>query len=153
MACCASRSWPGNGGSTSPATLRPTPHRFEIGGVQLYTWCALDTLIFPAVLGRPAQVSSPCHATGQLISATVEPDAIREVEPANAVVSIVAPDGSASIRAAFCDEVHFFASGDVAEDWLDHHPGATVLPVADAYELGRPIARAVVGDDLPPDRC
>jgi hypothetical protein len=25
-------------------TLLPTPHRFEVDGRQLYTWCALDTL-------------------------------------------------------------------------------------------------------------
>ena len=30
-------------------TLRPTPHRFELDGHQLYTWCALDTLIFESV--------------------------------------------------------------------------------------------------------
>ena len=36
----------------SGLTLRPTPHSFTIDGRQLYTWCALDTLIFPAVLGQ-----------------------------------------------------------------------------------------------------
>lgn len=45
-------------------TLNPTPHRFEVDGRQLYTWCALDTLIFPAVIDRPAHISSPCHTTG-----------------------------------------------------------------------------------------
>lgn len=32
--------------------LVPTPHRFELAGQTLYTWCALDTLIFPTIL-RP----------------------------------------------------------------------------------------------------
>lgn len=32
-------------------TLRPTPHRFEVDGRTLFTWCALDTLVFPALLG------------------------------------------------------------------------------------------------------
>ena len=36
-------------------TLRPTPHRFTVDGEELYTWCALDTLIFPALLDRPAR--------------------------------------------------------------------------------------------------
>jgi len=40
-------------------TLVPTPHRFELAGQTLYTWCALDTLIFPTILGLPAQVQSP----------------------------------------------------------------------------------------------
>lgn len=43
-------------------TLRPTPHRFTVDGHQLYTWCALDTLIFPATLGQSAQVESPATA-------------------------------------------------------------------------------------------
>jgi alkylmercury lyase len=35
-------------------TLRPTRHKFTIEGKQLYTWCAVDTLFMPAVIGRPA---------------------------------------------------------------------------------------------------
>lgn len=128
----------------SGLTLRPTPHLFELSGTQLYTWCALDTLVFPAVLGRPARVTSPCHATGQPIRLTVEPNRVTAVEPATAVVSIVTPGASASIRSAFCNQVHFFASTDAAQDWLDEHPGATVLAVADAYELGRPLTEALI---------
>jgi alkylmercury lyase len=48
----------------SGLTLRPTPHRFALDGRQLYTWCALDTLIFPVVLGQGATVESPCHGAG-----------------------------------------------------------------------------------------
>jgi len=55
-------------------TLRPTPYWFEVDGRHLYTWCALDTLIFPAILGRTARVVSPCHTTGTPIRRTVEPD-------------------------------------------------------------------------------
>ena len=54
-------------------TLRATPYRFNIDGKQLYTWCALDTLFFPAVIGRPARAESPCAATGIPIRLTVDP--------------------------------------------------------------------------------
>ncbi|WP_445261008.1 organomercurial lyase MerB [Pseudonocardia sp. D17] len=73
----------------SGLTQNPTPHHFEVDGRKLYTWCALDTLIFPAVLGRPARVTSPCHATGTPVRLTVEPDQVTSVEPTTAVVSIV----------------------------------------------------------------
>ncbi|WP_141566489.1 organomercurial lyase [Pseudonocardia sp. N23] len=33
-------------------TLRETPHRFTVDGQALYTWCALDTLIFPTETSR-----------------------------------------------------------------------------------------------------
>ncbi|MCQ4438245.1 organomercurial lyase, partial [Clostridioides difficile] len=33
-------------------TLRETPHTFEVDGRRLYTWCAFDTLFFPALIDR-----------------------------------------------------------------------------------------------------
>ncbi|MDV8128872.1 organomercurial lyase MerB [Rhodococcus qingshengii] len=134
----------------SGITLKPTPHRFETGGATLYTWCALDTLIFPAVLGRTAQVTSPCHTSGTPVRLTVEPDRVAHLDPATAVVSVVTPDAPDSIRTAFCNQVHFFASADAARGWLDTHPGATVLPVVDAYALGRPLTQQLLTGDTPP---
>ncbi len=113
-------------------TQRPTAHQFEIDDRTLYTWCALDTLVFPAVLDRPARVTSACHTTGAPIRLIVTPDAVTDLDPATAVVSVVTPDAPASIRAAFCNHVHFFADPAAAQPWLDAHPDATVLPVADA---------------------
>ena len=129
----------------SGLTQRPTPHRFEVDGHTLYTWCALDTLIFPAVLDRPAQVESPCHATGQPIRLQVEPERVISVDPATVVVSIVTPDDLSSVRSAFCNQVHFFASAEAAAGWLDQHPDGTVLPVVDAYQLGRPLTQTLQG--------
>ena len=104
-------------------TLIPTPHHFTVDGKQLYAWCALDTLIFPALIGRSVNIESPCHSTGEPIRLNVEPDHIVSVEPSTAVVSIVTPDDMSSIRTAFCNEVHFFSSPNATEDWLDQHPG------------------------------
>ena len=128
-------------------TLRPTPHRFTVDGRQLYTWCALDTLLFPAVLGHPARVQSPCHGTGVPVHLTVEPDKVTSVQPATAVVSIVTPDACSSIRTAFCDQVPFFASPAAAQPWLDRHPGATTLPVAAAFALGGPLTQTLLTAD------
>lgn len=130
-------------------TLRPTPHRFDVDGRQLYTWCALDTLVFPSMLGRPAQVESSCHATGAPIRVVVEPDRVVSVDPATAVVSIVMRTDRTAIRASFCDQVHFFANPDAARGWLDQHPGASAVPVAEAQELGRPLIKSlpVAGGD------
>jgi alkylmercury lyase len=128
-------------------TLRPTPHRLTVNGRQLYTWCALNTLIFPAVLGRPARVQSPCHSTGTPIHLTVEPDTVTTLDPATTVVSIVTQQACSSIRTAFCDQVKFFTAPAAAQPWLDRHPGATVLPVGDAVALGRPLTRMLLTPD------
>jgi alkylmercury lyase len=123
-------------------TLRPTPHRFEIDGRTLFTWCALDALMFPGLIGQTVQVESPCAATGAPVRVTVTPEGVTQVEPPEAVVSLVAPEASPDVRRAFCDYVNFFRSAEAAGEWLASHPGATTLPVAEAYALGRRLAEA-----------
>jgi alkylmercury lyase len=118
-------------------TFNPTPHRYETHGRTFYTWCALDTMVFPAILGESAQVTSPCRATGEPVRLTATPDGPTDLQPATAVVSLVAPDAPASVRSSFCNQIHFFVSAEAAKDWLGEHPDARVLPVADAYEAGR----------------
>lgn len=66
-------------------TLRPTPHRFTVDGQELYTWCALDTLIFPTLLDRAARIESASPTSGEPIRVTVEPAGVTAVEPAAAV--------------------------------------------------------------------
>lgn len=136
----------------SGLTLNPTPHRYETNGRTLYTWCALDTLVFPAIIGHTAQVTSPCRATGEPVRLTATPEGPTHVEPATAVVFLVTPEAPVSVRAAFCNEVHFFASADAAKGWLSEHPGAQVLPVADAYEVGRPLIEQILTGN-PQARC
>lgn len=117
-------------------TLRPTPHRFTVDGQELYTWCALDTLIFPTLLDRAARIESASPTSGEPIRVTVEPAGVTSVEPAAAVVSLVNPEVMTSIRSSFCNQVHYFTSAEDAQPWLEKHPGGEVLPVADAYQLG-----------------
>ena len=129
-------------------TRNPTPHRFTVEGRVLYTWCAPDTLIFPAVLGRTAQVESPCPATGTTIRVTVDPvRGVTALEPATAVVTIVDPArvDTAAVRATLCNPQHFFATADAARDFAASHPGMLVLPVADAHRhITAPLADAII---------
>nr|VTP02547.1 Alkylmercury lyase [Mycobacterium riyadhense] len=137
-------------------TNNPTPNKFTVDGKQLYTWCAPDTLIFPAVIGRSVIVESPCPATGTTIRLCVDPDTgVTDLEPSTAVVSIVDPNNvdPQSVRDTLCNPQHFFATADAARDWQSRYPGMRVLPVAEAYTLiMRPLADAMVGDD-DPDVC
>ena len=62
------RSWPGvyhndEGDITGfwGLSLQEMPHRFEIEGKQLYTWCAWDTLFLPELIGRTAEVAVGSH--------------------------------------------------------------------------------------------
>src|SRR5260370_11119818 len=84
-------------------TLRETAHAFEVGGRRLYTWCAFDTLFFPALIDRTAHVVSRCAATGVPVSLTVPPTVIQDVAPAGAAaVPSRAPDGPQLRAALLC---------------------------------------------------
>ncbi len=122
-------------------TLRPTEHRFLIEGRELYTWCALDTLIFPGILGVRAEVKSACHATGSPIQFEVGPEGVRRLDPESAMVSLVVPGDMASIRGSFCRQVHFFASQDAARAWIGEHPGGSVVSVAEVHRMGLALAK------------
>lgn len=130
-------------------TLRPTPHRLELAGEQLYTWCALDTLIFPALLGTTARIQSTCHATGDPVRCSVGATGVSGVEPATAVVSLVNPEDMSSVRSAFCNQVHFFASAETAQPWLDAHPGGSVVAVGEAHRIGTAMAVSLLDKVLP----
>lgn len=122
-------------------TLKPTPHQFEVEGQALFTWCALDALIFPILLEKSATIKSPCQATGQLVTATITPDGIETIDPPSAVVSIVNPTAINDIRVSFCDQVHFFASATAASEWLTQRPDTIVLPANEAFQIGRQFAQ------------
>ncbi|AMN76853.1 organomercurial lyase MerB [Pseudomonas azotoformans] len=127
-------------------TLRKTSHAFEIDGRRLYTWCALDTLMFPVIIGKEARVLSRCPATGAPVSLNVTPNQVSHIEPAEAVVSLLLPDESSDIRRSFCCHVHFFASAAVADKWMSQHgETAIVVSVEEAFRLGHAIGCKLLG--------
>jgi len=125
-------------------TLRPTPHHFEVEGRTLFTWCALDALLFPALLGVRAHITSPCPVTRTLVRVEASPEGVHVVEPADALVSLVVPapaehgaEHGRDVRAAFCNHVHFLSSPEAAARWRATHPDGLAIPVADAFRLGQ----------------
>ncbi len=131
-------------------SLIPTPHRFQVDGQNLFTWCALDTLMYPVALQQTAQVESHCPVTGFAIRLTVTQTGVTFLAPAGAVVSIVIPtaqSGCCSVRNAFCSQVHFINSPQAADEWLSIHPEATILSVEEAWRLGYAVARRRLADE------
>jgi len=130
-------------------TLRLTPHRLELEDHTLFAWCALDTLLFPIVLGRPASIESPCRGTGEPVHIEVTPAGIEAVDPSSAVVSIVTVRDLANFRSVGCHNAHYFSSPEASSGWLERHPEATILPVEDAFRLGRLIAEDLLDISRP----
>jgi len=125
-------------------SLQPTPYHFEVKGHLLYTWCALDTLIFPAWTKATAQVSSSCPITGQPIHLAITPERLEHFDPRSLVLSVLIQDGVATccnIREAFCAYSQFFASRQAASTWQASHPDGHVLSIEEAFTLGQELAR------------
>jgi alkylmercury lyase len=136
-------------------TLAPTDHQIIFSGPPLFTYCAFDTVLFPALLGRSAEVRSRCHATGVPIRCSIGVEGLEALVPAAAVMTLAAPDqvgAYGNVGGMFCRHSHFFASPATAARWREAHTGF-VLPVAHAYVVARRISalRAVVSDQADND--
>jgi alkylmercury lyase len=125
-------------------TLHLTPNRLELEGHTLFAWCALDALLFPVLLGRPASIESPCRGTGEPVRIEVRPAGIEAAEPPSAVVSVVVAQDLASVRSVGCNNTHFFSSPEAASRWFEKHPEATIVPVEDAFRLGQLLAEGLL---------
>ena len=126
-------------------TLRETPHRVRIGEAQLYTWCAMDTLIAAAILDRPLRIESPDGMTGAALR--IEADGVRilAAEPPSVVVSWYVDPSGEGVRAAGCQFGHFFASRDTAASWLARYPQGGILSLDEALDTARRFAAEQFG--------
>ncbi len=129
------------------AKLEPE-YRFVVAGKTSYTWCALDTLFIPAFLGETVSVEATDPVTGERVSLMVDRNGVRDLRPAGAVVSMVIPDGpfGYDVIESFCHKVLFFASEEAGASWAAEHEGTKLLPVHEAFELGRAMSERVAPD-------
>jgi alkylmercury lyase len=128
-------------------SLNDTPHRFYVNGTRMSAWCAEDTLFLPAVLDQTATVESKSPVTRERVRLTVGPQGVEEVDPPDAVVSIVIVDpdeanmGSVeAIWGIFCHHIFFFASREEAERWAAGRDDIEIFSVDEAFELGRQLS-------------
>ena len=119
-------------------SLAPTPHQVDIDRHRLFTWCAMDTVVLPVMLGRPVAVESTCPATDTTVRLTVTPQGVDSVVPQHAVISEVPPTkGCNDFRSCVCDHGHFFADAAAAEHWRREHSTGQIWPVVQAFEISR----------------
>ena len=135
----------------SGLSLLPTSHHFQVNGHALFTWCAMDALTYPMMLQKPAYVESPCPVTGTIINLQVSPESVEFFEPVSAVVSFVIPEKASTccdVRNSFCCNVLFFSTLAAASEWRSDHQEMIVLPIYEAYQVARMVARYRFGEAL-----
>lgn len=120
-----------------------TDHRFRIDGRDRYVWCALDTLLFPAILGMSADVASVCAVSGEPIRFRALPQGVEEASPASAQVVLVPPTASCDdLRGAFCDQVVFVKDAAHAARYVSTRATAWAVTLAEASMLAAQMANA-----------
>ncbi len=124
--------------------IREMPHRFVVEDRTLYTWCAIDSLFIPAILGKPAQVESRDPHSGTVIKLTVTPDGVENVEPSETVMSIVLDDpevvktNPTKVMASFCHHIFFLESVETGVAWTAQRGQDTFLvTLEEAFALGK----------------
>jgi len=122
-------------------TLVPTPHSYQINGRQFYVWCAGDAITFPLLHKTSAVIASRDPISGEPIRLMGTPEGARDVEPSTAVVSWVRnPSGThtlETVRTAFCNFIHFFASVETASEYVSPHPELVIVPIDDVFQIGK----------------
>lgn len=126
-------------------TLNETPYGYEVNGHKMWTACAGDSLLFPMIIGKPGRLTSPCFVTNEPIAIDLTPETLESITPNSAVISIVSPhvDDFTKVRGLICDHQHFFKNAAVTEGWHKEHPGAVIMPVAEAYKLYQEVAMRI----------
>jgi alkylmercury lyase len=126
------------------------PHRFEVEGQRLWTWCAWDSLFIPIILDQTARVESVCTTTGAPVSLVVTPDGVAEAAPAGAVISFLRPQGEfdQDVIASFCHHVLFFYSEEAGRQWIATRPHHFLVSLAQGFALGRFVIEAQFGAAL-----
>lgn len=117
-------------------THKPTKHHIIIRGNSLYTWCALDLLLFPLMLNEAVQVKTPCPLTGTEIAFSISPRGIKDLNLEGAAVSFVIPnpaEAKDNIRKSFCHFANFFQDSKTAAEWKAQHPQALILSIDEAF--------------------
>ncbi|MGH7124555.1 MAG: organomercurial lyase, partial [Stellaceae bacterium] len=121
-------------------SLLPTKHRFVVGETAFHTWCVLDALFLPEILGKSAMLVTNCPASGAELRVELAPGEMRTAEPSGAVMSIMAPDHKAccdNLRRAFCDKVNLFRDSDTFIAWSRGREDMVSLPLSEAQLFAR----------------
>jgi hypothetical protein len=101
--------------------------------------CAPDLFAVAAVLDVPFRADDTCPTTGTPIQVWFTPGGVKEAEPPEAVVVLLAPGQLGQltemeveqINTDVCVQQPFFSSAQAAQGWLDGHHGGRVFTVTE----------------------
>lgn len=133
----------GQGAQAIAAALTsPNPTRHEVhlpDGTHIFTWCALDTLLVPRLLGVEAKISTIVPGTAHRLDLEIVAGHLAPVPPQWVVSFPAASDeNGASFTTAFCPYANAFTYKQQYERWAADQPRHTTpISFARADEIAR----------------
>lgn len=127
-------------------SLADTTHQFNLGGHQLYTWCAWDLLFIPHLLGQSITAQTRCPVSGQEIQLSISQQKVESVTPGTTMMTFIKPDIEAlkkNVINSFCQFIFFLVSDKEGKTWTQNHPDSFLLSIDEGYRLGKNIISSV----------
>ena len=129
-------------------TLNPTKHYLVHNNVNIYTWCAFDTLFLAELLAEPVRIFSNCPTCGKAVACEIsDRNLINSIDSA-LVMSFIIPskvDLSDNLQNAFCCKVHFFCNQQCGNEWLNLSPEIVFFDLVESLEIARERNRNFLG--------
>src|SRR5680860_367275 len=114
-------------------SIRSTQHRMNLGGEELFTWCATDAIGIPTALDENADVTTTCPHCRSEIAIAVR---YGKAEGPEDVVLWLPTSSCSHVVSQFCPEVNSRTHLDEWRPREDRGEGR-VLSVQEVAELGR----------------
>lgn len=130
--------------------LTPTAYTLALPGGRRGTWCALDTLFLPPLLGQDAAVTARCAVTGAPVSLRVSAEGqVDAADPPTLALTVPIPDLASpprhhdELRATFCARSRFAWDAVRATALTADGSEMAVLDLKSAGRVGRGIAEGL----------
>ena len=128
-------------------TREPTLHRIEVGGVTLYSCCALVAHMVPAIMHQAVTVESTDPINGNKINLAISADSqLHHVDPLTAggsMVDCAVEEIIASPRTKFCCHVKHFATSESATEFSSKNSARYVMTIEDFHEAAQWLYRRI----------
>lgn len=121
----------------SGMSLTPTNHSITINDKKLYTWCAIDAILFTDWLNINSRIQSRDPVDNSFIELQLVGDHLQWTKPYPIFVSLVEGLNTCDIRNSFCNHVSFFASEATAKKWLEQNPHGKIISIDDFFETSK----------------
>lgn len=104
-------------------SVAPAPHRLELDGQPLHTWCAYDAVGIPAALGSDATARTRCAWCDAPIEVCFTAGRLDQAPPAVLWFPALWADGD-NPQECWCPQANLFCREDHLEAWRsEHHAG------------------------------